>query len=254
MSSEVLSVVRLAMVALFAILILLTLFNTFRYIPNSKIGIVEKLWSLGGSVRSGLIALHGEAGFQPELLRGGWHLLMPFQYRIHMMPLVTVPQGRIGYLFARDGQPLAPTQALASNVTASDFQDAASFLRHGGQKGPQRQILREGTYAINLAQFAVITSDRLYYLSLDRSDGGVFTGMAQVIMDRQGFEPVVIKGADDLIGVVTVHEGPSLPPGQIIAPTVGESPAQPNIYHNSYQDPERFLARITSTGCLLRSR
>ncbi len=242
MSSEILQLVRLAGLGVLSCIVLLTLFNTFRYIPNNKVGIVEKLWSMSGSLKSGLIALSGEAGFQPQVLRGGWHFLMPFQYRIHMMPLVTIPQGRIGYLFARDGRPLAPTQALASNGAASDFQDAAAFLREGGQKGPQRQILREGTYAMNLAQFAVITGDRLYYLSLDRSDDAVFTGMAQVIQSRNGFEPVVIKGSDDLIGVVTVHEGPSLPPGQIIAPTVGESPAQPAIYHNSFQDPERFLA------------
>ena len=27
--------------------------------------------------------LNGEAGFQPDVLRGGWHVLMPFQYRLH---------------------------------------------------------------------------------------------------------------------------------------------------------------------------
>jgi uncharacterized membrane protein YqiK len=93
--------------------------------------------------------LNGEAGFQPRLLRGGWHVLMPFQYRIHKMPLVTIPQGKIGYVFARDGEPLPPTQALASNVSASDFQNVEGFLRAGGQRGPQRKILREGTYALN---------------------------------------------------------------------------------------------------------
>ncbi|PSM30973.1 band 7 protein, partial [Haliangium sp. UPWRP_2] len=242
MSREVLEYVWFAIFVIPAVLFVLTLLNTFRYIPNNKVGIVEKLWSFNGSLKNGIIALNGEAGFQPHVLRGGWHMLMPFQYRIHMTPLVTIPQGRIGYIFARDGQPLAPTQALASNITACDFQDAAHFLRAGGQKGPQRQILREGTYPINLAQFAVITAERLYYLALERSDENVFTGMAQVIQNRHGFEPVVIKGADDLIGIVTVHEGPSLPPGQIIAPTVGESPAQPAVYHNSFQDPERFLA------------
>ena len=242
MSAEIVQLVQLAVLGVLSGLVLLTLLNTFRYIPNNKVGILEKLWSLRGSLRHGFIALGGEAGFQPQVLRGGWHVLLPFQYRIHMVPLVTIPQGRIGYVFARDGKPLAPTQALASNVTANDFQDTAGFLQQGGQKGPQRQILREGTYAINLAQFAVISNERLYYLSLDRSDDNVFNGMAHVIQTRQGFEPVVIKGSEDLIGIVTVHEGPSLPPGQIIAPTVGESPAQPQIYHNSFQDPERFLA------------
>ncbi len=91
---------------LLSMLVGVVLVLTFRYIPNDRVGIVERLWSPSGSVKSGLIALNGEAGFQPDLLRGGWHVLMPFQYRIHKMPLVTIPQGRIGYVFARDGQPL----------------------------------------------------------------------------------------------------------------------------------------------------
>jgi uncharacterized membrane protein YqiK len=218
-------------------LVLLRQSNALRYIPNNRIGIVEKLWSMRGSVRHGFIALHGEAGYQPAVLRGGWHAMFPFQYRVHVMPLVTIPQGKIGYVFARDGQPLPPTQALASNAIAIDFTDVASFLRDG-QRGPQRQIVREGTYAINLAQFIVLAEDQLHYLSLNGDDPEVFKNMSKVLFDRGGFSPVVIT--NDLVGIVTVHDGPSLPQDEIIAPTVGETDAE--LHHNSFQDPERFLA------------
>jgi hypothetical protein len=50
-------------------------------------------------------------------------LLLPFQYRIHSQSLVTIPQGQIGYIFARDGAPLGPTQTLASNAATADFLD-----------------------------------------------------------------------------------------------------------------------------------
>jgi len=232
------SLVLWVVLGLFALTVLAL---TFRYIPNDRVGIVEKLWSPSGSVTHGIIALNGEAGFQPELLRGGWHVMMPFQYRLHQMPLVTIPNGKIGYVFARDGQPLPPTQTLAGNVTANDFQDVAAFLRSGGQRGPQRKILREGTYAINTAQFVVITNDRVYFLALDAADGDVFKRMAALIADRRGFEPVVIKDADDAIGIVTVHDGASLPDGQIIAPTVGDDSKTASLYHNNFQDPEKFL-------------
>src|SRR5215471_15136473 len=147
--------IALALVAtgVVGVVVLVFLSGSIIYISNSRIGVLEKLWSAGGSVREGFIAQAGEAGFQPEVLRGGYHFFMPFQYRVHRAPLVTIPQGQIGYVFARDGQALPPTQSLASNVTADDFQDVRSFLAKGGQKGPQRKILREGTYAINLAQF-----------------------------------------------------------------------------------------------------
>jgi len=213
-----------------------------RFIPNNKVGIVEMRISPRGSLDKGVIALKGEAGFQPHVLRGGLHYLLPIQYAVHIVPLVTIPQGKIGYVFARDGSPLPPSQALAANATANDFQDAAEFLARGGQRGPQRKIVREGTYALNLAQFVVITDERPYYLSLEKGEDEVFRRMAALIREREGFTPVIIKGADDSLGIVTVHDGPSLPPGQIIAPTVGEDAARTDTFHNSFQDPEKFLA------------
>ena len=140
-------------------LIVLRMSNVFRYIPNNQVGIVEKLWTTKGSIESGFIALNGEAGFEPEVLRGGLHVFFPFMYRIHKSDLVTVGQGTIAYVFARDGAPLGASQVLGANDTPekSDFQDARKFLLGGGQKGPQRKILREGTYAINTTQFAIIT-------------------------------------------------------------------------------------------------
>ena len=224
-----------------AVVIVLILLSGIRFIPNNRIGIVEKRFG-ARSVKGGFIALHGEAGYQPDVLRGGLHYLIPIQYVVHIAPLVTIAQGKIGYIFARDGEPLSAMQVLATNVTANDFQDVAAFLTHGGQRGPQRQILREGTYAINLAQFVVITEERVYYLPLSRDDQTVIQSMAEVISSRKGFTPVVIKDSDDLIGVVTVHDGPSLPSGEIIAPVVGGDASNALTYHNNFQMPDRFLA------------
>lgn len=220
--------------AILAILTLLVLMNCLVYIPNNKVGIVEKLLGGKGSLKNGIIALSGEAGFQPRVLRGGWHLLIPFQNRIHRMPLVMVPQGTIGYVYARGGEELRPDQALASNIEADDFEDVQEFFAKGGQKGPQRKILREGTYAINLAQFTVLTAERMYYLTMDPQDERTFTNMSQKIAERQGFFPLRIKGEEDQIGIVTVQEGPSLEAGEIIAPEPGQN-------HDSFQDPEKFL-------------
>jgi uncharacterized membrane protein YqiK len=222
---------------------LIIFFQWVRFIPNNRVGIVEKRFSGKGSLKSGLIALNGEAGFQPHVLRGGIHLLTPIQFTVHTVPLVTIPQGRIGYVFARDGVPLSATQALASNmaVGVGDFQDVNSFMHGGGQKGPQRMILREGTYAFNLAQFVVLTEERVYALSISRDDDEIIKRMASIIAERDGFRPLVIKGADDMVGVVTVHDGPSLPQGEIIAATVGDDADDGEVYHNNFQDPDRFL-------------
>ena len=229
--------------AVIALLVLIRISGVFRYIPNNQVGIVEKLWSPKGSVASGFIALNGEAGFEPEVLRGGLHILVPFTYRIHRSDLVTVGQGRIAYVFARDGAALAPSQVLAANESdeTSDFQDARKFLTGGGQKGPQRKILREGTYAINTTQFAIVTDERVYGHALSPQEQGVLDAMAQTIADRDGFMPVVLAAGADMVGIVTVHDGPSLPSGEIIAPEVGADVGKPAAFHNNFQEPEKFL-------------
>lgn len=222
-----------------AALVVLWLLAGIRYIGNARIGIVEKRWSLKGSVTEGLIALEGQAGFAPAVLRGGLHWLMPIQYAVHTEKLVTITQGKIGYVFARDGKVLEASQALASNASASNFEDATGFLRAGGQRGPQRKILREGTYAINLALFVVITEDALYFLPMNREEDKTFGEMAKVISAREGFTPIVITGGHDLIGIVTVQDGPAMKVGEIIAPVVGTTDS---ASHDSFQDAEKFLA------------
>jgi len=221
------------------LIVLLRMANIIRYIPNNQVGIVEKLWAVRGSIKSGFIALHGEAGFQPEILRGGIHFFFPLTYRIQKSDLVTVGQGKIAYVFARDGAPLAPSQVLAANDVPekAEFQDVRQFLLNGGQKGPQRKILRKGTYAINTTQFAIITGERVYGHALSAQEQHVLDSMKQTLLERSGFGPLVIAAADDSVGIVTVHDGPSLPPGEIIAPEVGSDLATSETFHNNFQEP-----------------
>lgn len=210
-----------------------------RHIPNNRVGIVEKLWSPTGSLEEGqLIATDGKAGYQARLLRGGVHFgYWRWQYKIHKLPLVMVKQGCIAYIFARDGAPLESGQTLGQVVDCNNFQDAEQFLENGGQKGRQRQILREGVYAINLAQFNVITQDGVYHLGQHHD---TLAGWQNSLEQIGGFLPVVIAAQQDNIGIVTCHDGPSLAAGEIIAPPVGASKDDPN-FHNNYQNPEAFL-------------
>jgi uncharacterized membrane protein YqiK len=209
-----------------------------RFVPNDRVGIVEKRFGGDGERRS-LIALGNEPGFRPELLRGGLYWLAPFVYRVHVVPLVTIPQGKIGYLYAREGAPLASDQVLASNADARDFEDVRAFLGSGGQRGPQRLVLRQGTHAIHLVQFAVITEGQTFFVPLSRDELADFDETARLIAERGGFEPVVIDGAHDSVGIVTVHDGPPLRDGEIIAPSIG---AADGDAHTAFQDAEAFLA------------
>lgn len=238
-----------------------------RHIANNRVGVVEKLWSFKGSVpEGGIIALEGEAGFQAEVIRGGLHFgLWRWQYRIHKLPLVTVPQGKIGYIYARDGEALLPSQTLGKVIPCNHFQDARRFLGGEpsgpdhepvvGQRGRQRAILREGVYAINLSLFMVITEDTVYRLEAGGSkELKALVNWQNELSEVDGFSPVLIGGPIespdpltpgrttmvDSMGIVTIQDGPSLPPGEIIAPAVGWD-RNDKDFHNNFQDPEAFL-------------
>ncbi|MDF2484112.1 MAG: band 7 protein [Herbinix sp.] len=211
-----------------------------RVISSDQVAVVEKWWSFRGSLKDSIIALNGEAGYAPHLLRGGIHFKTALMFKLHRYPLITIPQGQIAYIFARDGAPLAPIQTLGKVVPeANNFQDVTGFLKNGGQRGPQRGILREGTYAINLAQFMVITpTDIKAAFNSSKNERMELVSMQKTLLERNAFSPVIIMGhgpeASDVMGIVTVHDGPSLQDGEIIAPYVGEE-------HASFQDPEKFL-------------
>ena len=220
-----------------------------------------------------IIAPAAEAGYQADILRGGLHFgWWRWQYAIHTAPLVSIPEGKIGYVFARDGEPLPPSQTLARVIDCNNFQDARGFLglkaaadpttgRIAGQKGRQRAILREGVYAINPALFTVISENAVFALKIvqTRAEQESLGRWLAELRAASGFEPVVVgKGTAvaaipdhdsavvaaetpaDSLAIVTVHDGPSLAPGEIIAPTVGGDLADAD-YHNNYQDPEAFL-------------
>ena len=228
------------LIVILAILLVSALAHDPAYIPNDRIGIVEKLWSPNGSLTEGaVIALHGEAGYQADILRGGIHFgLWRWQYTIHKFPLVTIKQGKIGYVFSRGGDQLMPSQTLARVVECNNFQDARKFLAHERPERPAaghppRRRLRHQHRAVQRDY----RRPRLH-LGVGEEPGRVAASTQGIC---NGFSPLIISGQTDQIGIVTVHEGPTLPPGELIAPAVGTDKDQPN-FHNNYQDIEAFLA------------
>ena len=233
-----------------------------RYIPHNKVGIVEKFWSFNASLKGGkILALNGEAGFQAEMLRGGLHFwFFPWQYRLHKEPLVMIAESKIGYVYARDGEPLPPIQTLGRVVESNHFQDARGFLTGGGQRGRQRAILREGVFAINSALFVVITEDGVLSGPMSEKDEQKYHQWQAELVGTGGFNPVVVGYGgressertsitpgvgeltitpNDTIGIVTVHDGTPIEPGEIIAPEVTAKSGEKD--HNYFQDPEAFL-------------
>ena len=189
-------------------------------IREDQSGLVIKKY--GRSLLPGrLIALDGEAGYQARLLSPGWHFV-PFrwQYRVVKVPLVVVPPGEIALVVAADGAPIPAERMLGKEVACDHFQDAAAFLRGGGERGRQLAFLTAGSYRLNPALFEVITSRNAERHLMSEDDLAV----------RQV--------PTDAVGIVTVLDGRPIPAGDLAGPPVAG--------HDSFQRGQKF---VEAGGC-----
>ena len=109
----------------------------------------------------------------------------------------------------------------------------------------------------------VIAEDMVYRLEAGGSkELKALVNWQNELSEVDGFSPVIIGGPIespdplnpgrttlvDSMGIVTIHDGPSLPPGEIIAPAVG-CDRNDKDFHNNFQDPEAFLRAGGAAAC-----
>lgn len=98
----------------------------------------------------------GQKGPQIEILLPGTYRINTKLFEVTVMNATTIPVKEIGLVTAKDGEPLPLTEYIAKTTTNhQDFQDGAAFLAEGGQRGPQLDFLRPGTYYINPLLFDI---------------------------------------------------------------------------------------------------
>ena len=184
-------------------------------IGTNEIGIVFK--KLGAKLPPGKkIALHGEAGYQADILPPGQHFgYFSWLYEIRREPIINIPPGEIGLVVAKDGEPISKERILGRVVKCEHFQDARAFLENGGQKGKQLDILTTGDYKINTELFTVITGSNAHLHGMDPEDLRVY------------------KIPPDTIGIVTTEDGKTIPAGEIAGATIKG--------HKKFQDPQKFI-------------
>jgi hypothetical protein len=129
--------------------------TSFVFVPDGRVGHLFRVYG-GGSLTDGrIIAVNGENGPQAEVFTPGFHVrpLLNVIYTVDTSKEeVTIPQGKIGVLTARDGAPLRSGQAFADPFPPKygyQMLDATTFLNNGGQRGPQLTVLTPGKWRIN---------------------------------------------------------------------------------------------------------
>jgi uncharacterized membrane protein YqiK len=252
--------ILIGVVVVFCVIFVL---SSFHVIGPSEVGLVTKRV---GAKQGGdqLVALHGEAGYQADLLMSGLRFKLWPVFKVDRHPWVQVPPDHIGVVIAQVGAPL-PTGAKSAvyRPEFGSFSDIRTFLANGGQRGVQRPVLPPGSTApIHPIGFVVLTSSAVF--------GRVVSDATESAINE--VDPAALKvvritpeGDCDIVGVVTTLEGP---PSGDIASRIGGfadisqmesassgSPTQviqavlrsKNELHDNYQDYQAFLG---SGGCI----
>jgi hypothetical protein len=142
--------------ALGVIIVLVSALSTsFVSVPDGHLGQLFRVYG-GSSLREGkIVAVSGENGPQAEILTPGFHFwwLVNVIYSVDTSPTeINIPPDKVGVLVARDGAPLRPGQAFADPFPAElglRMLDAVTFLKNGGQRGPQLTVMTPGKYRLN---------------------------------------------------------------------------------------------------------
>ena len=152
----------------------------------------------------------GQKGPQTEILPPGVYRIHPNLFKVTNAAAVVIAKGQVGMVTAQDGAPIPMGRLLAQSVPGhSNYENGEAFLKNGGQKGPQIDVLLPGTYRINLNLFQIQIA------------------------------PAVVIEANK-VGLVTALDGIPLPEREYVAcPITG---------HNDYQDGSAFLTKQGQRG------
>lgn len=149
----------------------------------------------------------GQKGPQIAFLMPGFYRINTIMFQVEKKSITKIPGGQIGLIEATDGARIPEGRLLATRVEGHrNFFDGEAFLKNGGEKGRQLEVLMPGTYRLNPALFKVIS-----------------------IVDWTHVGP-------DEVGIVTINEGkPIMDSSKIAADEL------PLNVHNNFQDAYAFL-------------
>lgn len=165
----------------------------------------------------------GVKGIQLRTLPPGKWAIHPYLFRVSISKVTMIPPGKVGIITASDGAQLDAGRLHGKAIMEhGNFQDAEAFIRNGGQKGPQVEILTPGTYRIHTDSLSIDDMN-------DRQPGlfGIRLFDATVITENQ-------------IGLVEALDGAPLDPRDYVA--------QPVPGHDNFQDSNEFISRGGQRG------
>lgn len=149
----------------------------------------------------------GQKGPQIAFLPPGYYRINTIMFQVQKMPITRIPGGQVGLVEATDGARIPEGRLLAARVHGhGNFFDGEAFIKNGGEKGRQLDVLMPGVYRLNPKLFKVIE-----------------------IVDWTHIEA-------DQVGIVTINEGKPIVDASKIA-----AEELPLGTHDNFQDADAFL-------------
>ncbi len=196
---SIIAIVAVVGVGLVALLVLALVYGllkgTFVYIEANQIGLVTK--NFGKPLPDGqIIAFHGEAGYQKDILQPGWRFLVPFLYSVRKFTIPQVAFNSVGVVVAQIGKDMPVGAMVATGLdkngkemTSDIFNDPEAFLEAGGEKGVQSITLAPGSTwsTINPAAFLIkTTSSEVWGLQMTDSAVRALEGLDTKVVNVGG--------------------------------------------------------------------
>jgi regulator of protease activity HflC (stomatin/prohibitin superfamily) len=190
--------------------LIVVLLNAFVVVGGTQLAVLERRWFGRNMPLGRVVAMPNEVGIQARILPPGLHMLTPFLYRVEKYPMMNIGENEVGQVESIDGVPVPPGKIFGPVIEGHNlFQEGEIFLRSGGSKGPQVQILPPGLYRINP-----------YLFKVDKVP--------------------LIRVPNNQIGVVVATDGQPIAPGRLLGKKVEG--------HNNFQNGQAFLEKGGQKG------
>ena len=140
-------------------------------VPSGKLGVVES--RDGAALGTGRVIAKGvdcdsyqdpkaffehggQRGPQSKVVPPGIYYINPVLFDVQCVSVVDIPDNKVGVVTTSEGRSLAQGEIAGELIEGhSMYQDADAFLKNGGYKGLQEQVLLAGRYFIN-PRFATV--------------------------------------------------------------------------------------------------
>ncbi len=169
------SPIRLAVTAILMLLCVWMVWQWFFcrfYVPPGQMAVI--ISKEGKPLPSGqILASKGQKGIRADVLAEGRHFLNPVTFEHRIVPVTTIPAGKVGIVTSKVGTDLPPGE----------------FLAGPGQKGVWRGVLGPGSYRFNPYGYEITITDAISIpvgyvgvvtsLAGDRAPEGAFAGAGQ---------------------------------------------------------------------------